>query len=188
MKHLPVFSVSSDDHLVQPEQFHDIDLQSPALTIMTDFRSHKPPMVNVDEPVKTVTERMGVTGIEHQLVVDKQFELVGIINRERLSVHNLQLKHIELGLKHNELTLQDVMIARKDIQAVEFEMLVGAKISDVISSLREKGQEYLLVVDQENHHIRGVISAKMIAERLHEPLNIHRELTFIDIFTAIRAH
>lgn len=188
MKHLPVFSVSNDDHLVQPEQFHDIDLQSPALTIMTDFRSHKPHMVNVDEPVKTVTERMGVAGIEHQLVVDKQFELVGIINRERLSAHNLQLKRMALGLKHNELTLQDVMIARKDIQAVEFEMLVGAKVSDVISSLREKGQEYLLVVDQENHHIRGVISANMIAERLHTPVDIQRELTFVDIFTAIRAH
>ena len=33
-----------------------------------------------------------------------------------------------------------------------------------------------------------VMSVSMISERRHEPLAIDRQLTFVDIFTAIRTH
>lgn len=158
MKHLSLFNPSTTAHLAQPKEFFDLDLASPAVQVMTDFRCHKPSMVGVDESVKVLLDRAEIVKTGDFWVMDSRAEFVGIVAAEHLSSQHVQLRRLDLGLKLNELTLRD------------------------------SGQTYLLVIDREQHQIRGVISAKQIEERLHNSLEIRPKLTFVDIFTAIRAH
>lgn len=188
MKHLSLFNPSTTAHLAQPKEFFDLDLASPAVQVMTDFRCHKPSMVGVDESVKVLLDRAEIVKTGDFWVMDSRAEFVGIVAAEHLSSQHVQLRRLDLGLKLNELTLRDIMLPRQSLQALELAEVMGATIGDLVATLRDSGQTYLLVIDREQHQIRGVISAKQIEERLHNSLEIRPKLTFVDIFTAIRAH
>ncbi|HEX7762158.1 MAG TPA: CBS domain-containing protein, partial [Cellvibrio sp.] len=188
MKNLSVFSLAVNDHLVQPEEFEDIKASTSALAILTDFRSHKPHMVDGHLEAAEALEVMHAEDVKIKLVVDAHKEFVGVISLDDLSHHNMLLKQMALHLKHDELLVRDLMHPRTEIRAIDFDQFQKASVGDVVSTLKKAHQEYLLVVDKEAHHIRGIVSARDIASRLHAPVEIEKELTFMDIFSAVTAH
>lgn len=186
MKNLSVFALAVNDHLVQPEEFADIKPDTPALAILTDFRSHKPHLVDGHLEAAEALELMRAEDVRIKLVVDDQREFVGVISVDDLSHHNMLLKQMVLQLKHDELLVRDLMHPRTEIRAIDFDQFKKASVGDVVSTLKKSHQEYLLVVDKEAHHIRGIVSARDIATRLHAPVEIEKELTFVDIFSAVK--
>lgn len=188
MKNLHVFSLATNDHLVQPEEFEDINSNTPALAILTDFRSHKPHMIDSHMEAAEALELMLGEGVVIKLVVDDSKEFVGVISLDDLSHHQMMLKQAALGLQHHELLVRDLMHARAEIRAIDYDQFKKCSVGDVVSTLKRSHQEYLLVVDKEAHHIRGIVSAKDISSRLHTPVEIEKELTFVDIFTAVKVH
>lgn len=188
MKNLVFFPVSTTERLMQPEHFYDVELTSPALRVMEDFSTHKPHMIKASESVVSARAALLATGVGHKLVVDDNYELVGIIDNMRLSSENAQLKRLDLGVSMGELTVRDLMRARDQIKAVGWEQVASARVGDLLFSCQQQGQEYALVVDREQQQIRGLIAAHAIGERLHEAVTIARKPTFVDIFTAVKAH
>lgn len=188
MKNLNIFDVAPADHLVQPEEFDDVQGGTPALAILTDFRRHKPPMVGSYLGAMEALEVMLAENVKTKLVVDEDKEFIGVISLDDLSHHNLVLKQLAMNVKCDELLVRDVMHPRANINAVDFEQFKRATVGDVVSTLKKAHQEYLLVVDQEAHHIRGLVSARDIASRLHTPVEIEKALTFVDIFIAVKGH
>src|SRR5690606_12675068 len=187
MKNLSVFSLASDDHLVQPEEFEDINASTGALAILADFRSYKPHIVDAHLEASEALELMRAEDVNIKLVVDGQKEFVGVISLDDLSHHNMLLKQMALHLRHDELLVRDLMYPRTAMQAVDFDQFQKATVGDVVTTLKKNHQQYLLVVDKEAHHIRGLVSARDIANRLHMPVEIEKELTFADIFTSVAA-
>jgi CBS domain containing-hemolysin-like protein len=185
MKNLSVFALATNDHLVQPEEFEDIKAATPALAILTDFRSHKPHMVDSHLEASEALELMRGENVTIKLVVDAHKEFVGVISLDDLSHHRMLLKQAELHLKHDELLVRDLMHSRAEIRAIDYEQFRKCTVGDIVSTLKKSHQEYLLVVDKEAHHIRGIVSASEIASRLHTPVEIEKELTFMDIFSAV---
>ncbi len=188
MKNLTVFSLVANDHLVQPEEFEDVNGGTSALSILTDFRSHKAHMVDADIEASEALELMLAEDVRTKIVVNKEREFIGVISLDDLSEHNMVLKRISLRVRPEELLVRDLMHSRRDIRAIDYAEFSRAKVADVVSTLKKQHQDYLLVVDQDEHHIRGLVSARDISRRLHTPVEIERELTFVDIFTAVRAH
>lgn len=188
MKNLDVFTLAANDHLVQPEEFSDVQANTSALAILTDFRSHKPHMVDSHLEATEALEVMLAEDVKTKIVVDDSKEFIGVISMDDLADHNMLLKQMALHVKRDELLVRDLMHARAGIRAVEYEQFKYASVGDVVSTLKKTHQEYLLVVDKGAHHIRGIVSARDIARRLHAPVEIQKELTFVDIFTAIKAH
>lgn len=188
MKNLNVFTLAATDHLVQPEEFGGLDATAPALAIFTDFRKHKPHLLDSHLEASEAMEVMLAEDVFTKLVVDDHKEFVGVISREDLAEHNLQLKQLALLVKRDELLVRDLMHPRERIRAISYEQLRQARVADVVATMQKSHQEYLLVVDPEAHHIRGVISAREISHRLNTPVDIEKELTFLDIFTAIKVH
>lgn len=131
---------------------------------------------------------MQVEDVAMKMVVDHEKEFIGILDIDHLSAQNIFLKQISLGVKYDELLVKDLMYSRAQMLAVDIEQLRSAKVSDVVLHLKKSHQEYLLVVDKEAHHIRGVISSRDIARRLRQPIAIEKELTFADIVTAVHVH
>lgn len=188
MRNLDVFELAAADHLVQPEEFEDVQGSTPALAILTDFRRHTPPMVSSHLPAAEALEVMLAENVKIKLVVDEHKEFVGVISVDDLSHHNLLLKQMATHINRNDLLVHDLMHPRANINAVDYGQFKSATVGDVVSTLKKSHQEYLLVVDQDAHHIRGVVSSREIASRLHAPIDIEKELTFLDIFIAIKAH
>lgn len=188
MKNLSVFALAANDHLVQPEEFTDVQANTPALAIFTDFRSHKPHMVDSHLEATEALEMMLAEDVTTKLVVDGSKEFIGVIGADDLTDHNMLLKQMALHVKRDELLVRDLMHSRASIRAIEYDQLKSATVADLVSTMKKSHQTYLLVVDKDAHHIRGIVSAQEIARRLHAPVEIEKELTFVDIFTAVKAH
>jgi CBS domain containing-hemolysin-like protein len=188
MKNLNVFTLAANDHLVQPEHFTDVQATTPARAIFTDFRKHKPHMLDSHLEASEALEVMSAEDVFTKLVVDDRKEFVGVISQDDLAEHNLQLKQMALLVKRDELLVRDLMHPRANIRAISYDQLLQATLADVVATMKKNHQEYLLVVDPEAHHIRGVISAREIGRRLNMPVDIEKELTFADIFTAVKVH
>ncbi len=188
MKKLSVFALAANDHLVQPEEFEDITAHTSALAILTDFRSHKPHILDGHLEASEALEVMRAEDVEIKLVVDDHKEFVGVISLDDLSDHNMLLRQMALRIKRDELLVQDLMHGRNQISAVDFEQFRRASVGDVVSTLKKSHQEYLVVVDKDAHHIRGIVSSRDISRRLRTPVRIEKELTFADIFSAVKVH
>ncbi len=188
MKNLNVFSLAANDHLVQPEEFADVQAHTSALAILTDFRSHKPHMVDSHLEATEALEMMLAEDVKVKIVVDGRKEFIGVISIDDLTDHTMQLKQMELRVKRDELLVRDLMHSRHSIRALDYDEFKLANVSDLVSTMKKTHQEYLLVVDKDAHHIRGIVSSRDIASRLHTPVKIEKELTFVDIFTAVKVH
>ena len=188
MKNLSVFALAANDHLVQPEEFSDVQPHTSALAILTDFRSHKPHMFDSHLEATEALEIMLAEDVTTKLVVDGSKEFIGVIGADDLADHNMLLKQMALHVKRDELLVRDLMHSRASIRAIEYDQFKSATVADLVSTMKKSHQAYLLVVDKDAHHIRGIVSAREIARRLHAPVEIEKELTFVDIFTAVKAH
>lgn len=188
MKNLHVFALAANDHLVQPEEFSDVQAHTSALAILTDFRSHKPHMVDSHLEATEALEVMLAEDVKTKIVVDDAKEFIGVISVDDLADHTMLLKQMALRIRRDELLVHDLMHPRAGIRAIDYDQFKLATVSDVVSTLKKTHQEYLLVVDKDAHHIRGIVSSRDIASRLHAPVEIEKELTFVDIFTAVKVH
>jgi len=185
MKTLDLKPIHVVDHLVHPDEFSDISWSSSALEIFTDFRHHQPQVIEHTLSALEAGALMRKAHVKLMLVVDRDDEFVGTVSAMDLSEQRLIL-HTARGIRREELRVSDMMHDRTAIQGLEFNRLSTATIRDVVETLKQSGQQHCLVVDSDSHHIRGLISSSDIARRMHMPIEIARQNSFVDIFQSIR--
>lgn len=185
MQSIPLFSVSDIAHLVQPDEFHELDIASPALEIFTDFKKHMPLVIEGCVPAKDVEVMMRKAHVKLKLVVDADNEFTGTISIEDLDEQHFMTR-IATGYARHEILAQDLMTPKARILALSLDDLERASIGEVIKALQKQGQQHCLVVDRSGRQIRGLISASDVARRLHIPIHIERVPSFVDIFSSVR--
>lgn len=184
MKKIHLMSLDNVEHLVQPEDFNEITSDSPALTIFTDFKKHLPLVIEADTPAIQADYMMKKAHVRLKLVVDENNELIGTISLQELNGQHIQILQNQ-GMDREEINVRDLMIPRSQQKVVNYQQLVDATIGDVLDALQTNGTLHCLVVDRDQHQIRGIISASDIARRLHIPVEISAPATFVDIFKAV---
>jgi CBS domain containing-hemolysin-like protein len=184
MHAITLFPVDSVAHMVQPDEFHELDINSPATDFFTDFKNHRPLTIEGSTLAADVEMLMRKTHVRMNLVVDTGNEFIGTISTDDLSETNFMIR-IANGERLDEITVSDMMRPKRTLLALDIEQLQRSSISDIIESLQRSGQQHCLVVDRSHDHIRGLISASDIARRLHVPIKIERVPTFVDIFRTV---
>ncbi|MCX4187015.1 CBS domain-containing protein [Methylophaga sp. OBS4] len=184
MKKIHLMALDNVEHLVQPEDFNEITIDSPALTIFTDFKQHLPLVIDADTPAMQADYLMKKAHVRLKLVVDENNELIGTISLQELNGQHIQILQNQ-GIDREDINVRDLMIPRSQQKVVNYQQLVDATIGDVLDALQKNGTSHCLVVDKDQHQIRGIISASDIARRLHIPVEIATPTTFIDIFKAV---
>lgn len=187
MHSINLFPVASVAHMVQPEEFNDLDIHSPAIEFFTDFKKHRPLTIEGSTLAVDVELLMRKAHVRMKLVVDADNEFIGTISTEDLSEQYFMIR-IANGERLDEITVADMMCPKQSILALDLEQLERSSISDIIETLKRSGQQHCLVVDRSHDHIRGLISASDVARRLHVPIKIERVPTFVDIFKTIHRH
>ena len=76
------------------------------------------------------------------------------------------------------------MRSKNDLSALDYNQLANATIGDVISALKNSGQQHCLVVDKESNKIRGIFSASDISRMLQLPIDIQEKSSFYKVFVA----
>src|SRR5690606_40242251 len=71
-------------------------------------------------------------------------------------------------------------------RAINYEEFKRSSVADIIYTLQRHGQQYYIVVDRDQHHIRGVVSSTEISRRLHAPVYVERQPSVADILSLAR--
>jgi len=185
MKNMQLTALDKIAHLVNPEQFNEITLHSPALSIFTDFKQHQPQVIEGDTPAFRTKYLMRKSHSQLKLVVDMAGELIGTISLNELSEQNFMLQQAR-GVARDDIQVRDLMVPRTNMKAIDYEQLQYASVGDVVDALKQNRVQHCLVLDVESHQIRGIISATDIATRLHMPLEIEPPGTFLDIYRTMK--
>ena len=186
MKNLTVYTVDAIDHLVQPDEFDDVTPESSALTILTDFKEHRPHVVEAHITAVEAADLMHQENIKFKLVVDRHNEFVGLISIEDLSDQSILLTQVANGAGRDEVLVADLMHHRESIRAINYDEVKRSSVADIIYTLQRHGQQYYIVVDRDHHHIRGVVSSTEISRRLHAPVYVERQPSVADILSLAR--
>jgi DeoR family transcriptional regulator, catabolite repression regulator len=185
MHTITLFPVNSVARMVQPDDFSELTINSPATEFFTDFKKHRPLTIDGSTPAIDVEMLMRRAHVRLKLVVDADGEFIGTISADDLSQQNFMIR-IANGDRLHDITVSDMMCPKHEILALDIDQLERSSIGDVIESLQRSGQQHCLVVDRAHDHIRGLISASDVARRLHMPIRIEKVPTFVDIFKSIR--
>ncbi|MCC5452134.1 CBS domain-containing protein [Rheinheimera sp. UJ51] len=186
MKKLALFNLENVDHLMQPADFAQATLQSPATSVFTDFKHSEPTIIAGDTTAADALLMMQQERSPLKLVVDDRNELTGLIHIEQLSEQAI-MRQVILGADRRELKIRDLMRPRDRIKALAYQQLQNCTIADIINTLQSSGEQYCVVVDRDQHHIRGLIHAQDLARRLKMPVAIRQQPTFLSIFDSLYA-
>ncbi|AOW78221.1 hypothetical protein A3Q34_16035 [Colwellia sp. PAMC 20917] len=184
MTSLQLFDLDLIDKIISPEDFHNISLTSPATDIFTDFKEHKALVIEGDTDAADTLKLMIKAHVKMKIVVSTNNDFLGIVSTNELSEQRI-VAEVAKGIARDEILVKDMMIPRSMLHALDYKDIENAKVTDVISTLKNYGLRHCLVVDRSNHHIRGVISSSDIARKLHLHIDIITKTSFKDIFEVI---
>lgn len=183
MKPLSFYHTSEIDELAWPEENQDLSLKSPALIFFTDFLEVKPLVIESTVLAVDVKKLMMKMHVRMQFVINETGEFIGIISAEDL-IDRRFVQKVSQGVRREEIALTELMTYKRELKALDFHEVSRATISDVINALKESGGQHCLVIDRENHKIRGIFSASDISRKLHLPIDIQDKSSFYKVFTA----
>jgi CBS domain containing-hemolysin-like protein len=187
MRTLTAYTLDQIDHLVQPAEFQDATLKSPALSVFTDFRTSNPMLLDEDTPALEAEDMMRHEHSQLKLIVDSSREMVGVLSSDQFSSQNL-MRLVSKDVKAKDLTVKDVMHPRAEVMGLSYAQLQHCTVGDVLNTLQKAGEPYAVVIDHENHQIRGIISARDITARLHiAPVQIEKAPTLLNMLNLASA-
>ncbi len=180
MRKISLQPLDFNDELVSPVMFDDWHLSTPALSLLTDFKRALPSVIDAYASAAKTLEVMAQEHSHVKLVVDRQQHLVGLFAADT-RVDEALLKRVAQGEKRQEVSVLDLMVPRSRLKAITYARLQQVSIGDLLHSLEQSGENYCLVVDEEAHQIRGLISVHEISQRLHQPVAIHASPSFLHL-------
>jgi CBS-domain-containing membrane protein len=187
-RNLQTCSLQSVDRILRPAEESNIDINSSALRILTDFSTQKPLMIEEQTSVEDAKALMKRAHVRLKLVIDHEENFKGIVSlADLVSVKVIQARE-RTGLPLADLAVTDVMTEHKALRGIDLRELKQARIGDLLSTMQSVGEQHVLVIDKVDGCIRGIVSASDIARRLHVPVFIaERAHTFSDIYRAVSA-
>ncbi|WOX04443.1 CBS domain-containing protein [Microbulbifer pacificus] len=186
MKKLDLIPLEDADQLVFPEEFHELTLNSPALKFVTDFKKHHPAVLTASMSALDAAQVLRTGHLSWVLVMDHRGDFTGLLTAEDVSYQRV-MQCVAAGQNRGDLTVGDLMRRRNRLQQLSYQQLRSASIRDVLETMRRGGQRHCLVVDVDNHHVRGVISAEDVTARLHMEYPIDRPENFAELLRAVAA-
>lgn len=186
MRKLEFYNPDPAAHLVWPNESRDVNLDSSALTVFTDFKENRPLVIDAHCSAIEAERLMLEEHVRLKLVINADRDFLGVVSLADLNSQEL-LKKVAKGFSRNELKVVDFMRPRESLRVLDYEEVARSTVADLVETLKGNYQQHCLVIDRSSHEIRGVVSASDLARRLRLPLDINRNSSFFGIFTALHA-
>lgn len=182
MSTLNLYPTTEVDDLAWPEEMEGLTMESPALNFFTDFKEVMPLVVESTVPAIEAKRLMRKTHVRLKFVLNDSGQFVGIISADDL-IDRIIMQKVSEGMKRGEIELSDFMTPKRDLKALDYQEVVKASISEVVCKLKSSGEQHCLVVDRDNHKIKGIFSASDISRKLHLPIDIQDKSSFYKVFS-----
>ncbi len=184
MRSLTLYNVEQVDKLAWPENYQEINLDSPALLALTDFKKNKPLVIEETVSAHEAEQLMLRAHVHLKLIVDKNKKFVGVVSLNDIAQQEI-LKKIASGYSQNELLVADFMQSKISLKAIDYADLQFATVGDILETLKTNGERHCLVVNREKHNIRGVVSASDLVRMLKLNIDLSLPPSFVEIFNVV---
>jgi len=175
---LPSFRLGAGASMIQasPWVTAAVTLDTPALEVMTDLTKVKAATIRPDQTLQQAEQTMIYQGVRMLFVVSEMPALMGLITSTDLSGERpMSLVHAR-NLHFDELRVADVMTELALLDAIDYEYMGSATVSNVVATLKRVGRNHLLVVQSASHgaarRVRGVISRTQVERQLGQLIDI----------------
>jgi signal-transduction protein with cAMP-binding, CBS, and nucleotidyltransferase domain len=161
---------------IEPRPAPAVTLGSPAITVMTDLTQVKAATTHPDASLARAEQAMIHQGVRMLFVVSELPSILGLITTTDLRGDRALRIVNERRLHHDELTVADVMTSLAELDAVDFDSLRTASVSNLVATLQRVGRNHLLVMEagsaQAPQRVRGVISRSQIERQLGSTIEL----------------
>jgi CBS domain-containing protein len=175
---MSTFRLSPGMSIAQASPWHSkpVTLESPALDVMTDLTQVKAATIGPGQTLQQAEQTMIYQGVRMLFVVSEMPALEGLITSTDLrGERQMSLVHSR-HLRFDEMRVADVMTELSMLDAIEFERMAGARVGNLIATLKRVGRNHLLVVQGASagtpQRIRGVVSRAQIERQLGAPIEM----------------
>lgn len=200
---LPQRDLGDDAGVRRPVQprVERVTLESPALEVMTDLTRVSPATIRPQAPLAAANQFMMTRNVRLLLVLDEERETVlGVITATDLLGERPTQVAAERGLRHDELTVADIMTPAARVQVVAFGYVESSRVGHVFESMRRTGRQHTLVIDYDElpapsplapatkrAMVRGIFSVSQMAYQLGiaQPAGGEAASTFPEIEAAV---
>ncbi|MEI7613786.1 MAG: hypothetical protein WCK63_12825 [Betaproteobacteria bacterium] len=168
-----------------------INIDSPALDVMTDLRKVVAATVSSKESIPTATKVMIARRVRLLLVANSSGVVEGLISaRDAMGEKPVNLLRDRRGARFEDLIVSDLMVPRQEIDVLDIDTVLHANVGSIIETLKQSGRQHALVIETDptlgGQFVRGIFSATQIARQLGVPIPIEEVAqTFAEIATVL---
>ena len=145
-----------------------VNLDNPALDVMTDFRRLTAFIATPGDSIKQAEERMIRRKVRLLFVMDGQDRVAGLItNTDIQGEKPLQVVQSR-GIRRDEVLVADIMTPVDRLEAVDYEDVAHARVGHVLETLKSRGRQHALVIENVNGRqmVRGLLSLSQLSKQL----------------------
>ncbi len=170
----------------------NVTLNDPAINVMTDLRSVSVVNVRAKTSMEKANDKMIRYGVRTLLVLDETDKVVGFLTASDVlgekPVRFLQ----QVGGTHADIMVSDVMTVQRELEVLNFEDVLKAKVGNILVTLKAAGRQHAIVVEENadgSQTVRGLFSATQIARQLGLRIKTAEVAKiFAEIEAAVGAH
>ena len=158
-----------------PWQYEPVTLASPALEVMTDLTQFKAASAMPSISLEQAEQKMIYLGVRTLFVVEDMPKILGLVTSTDLQGDKPLRLIEERRLARDRIMIADVMTPLADLDAIDFDSLRFASVSNLVATLKSFGRSHLLVVEspaEGPERVRGVISRAQIERQLGQRLEM----------------
>ena len=175
---LPTRHLAAGSTLTQAEPWATtpVTLDSPALAVMTDLAKVKAATTVRSTRLPQAEQLMIYQGVRMLFVVGEMPVVEGLVTHADIDGDRAMRVVQQRGLRHDEVTVGDVMTDLATLDAVDLAALKTARVSNVVATLKALGHHHLLVTERgaasQPARIVGIVSRSQVARQLGMPVEV----------------
>lgn len=160
----------------QPWQTAPVTMDAPALSVMTDLRLVKAATTSASMSLRQAEQLMIYLGVRMLFVTSEMPAIEGLVTSTDLrGDKQLRAAH-DRKLHFDDLSVADVMTPLPMLEAVDYDSLRTASVSNLVATLKQHGRNHLLVVEggvgAALQRVRGIVSRSQIERQLGQPIEM----------------
>lgn len=154
------------------QQLTLVQLDSPAMMVMTDFATVTPVTVTPQTPIDVALGKMKTAGVRLLFVINDIDEIIGLITaRDILGERPIQYTQ-QTRVARAGISVAAIMTPQADIQVLDAARLETSLVGDIVATLHALERQHALVAKFDaatgTHHVIGMFSTTRISRLLHD--------------------
>ncbi len=145
-----------------------VNLENPALDVMTDFRRLTAFIATPGDSIKQAEERMVRRKVRLLFVMDSKDRVAGLITNT--DIHGEKPLQVVQSrrIRRDEVLVADIMTPVDRLEAIDYEDIAHARVGHVLETLKARGRQHALVIENVNGRqmVRGLLSLSQLCKQL----------------------